>query len=405
MAHFPEPRSLFVATHQVMKKLTSCADTLTVDGRGVWKQDRMAPLEEAWASMAPADATAATASRLLFYGLVSGYFGPHGLCPVHWPLWDEPSVLSRFVAFCMDRGADPTVSLATFQAEIPRHDNAHNCVFNGTNMHIDEEFDADINAVVLMVAYLLRPVPVANPDPFGSLVTMLRGARAPLTVTANCLCTWMCIRTKNEALLGQLVAFEEAFAPMVTDQMLDMCIYGNNMAGLAMALRIGGPTWGALEYRKLEEVIDHRTPGLAVLLCQRGGPEVRAQTGAYANADGNTLLIRACKNGNLPVARVLIRECGADVNAANRFGETPLWWAAKNGHPGIVRLLLQHKAADRRARLVANLYGRHTVVRELRAADVARKWRTFYLSRLIERMPGHPLDAGIVRYIVGKVVG
>jgi hypothetical protein len=140
-------------------------------------------------------------------------------------------------------------------------------------------------------------------------------------------------------------------------------------------------------------------------LCQHGGPEVRARTGAYVNADGNTLLIRACKNGNLPVARVLIRECGADVNAANRFGETPLWWAAKNGHPGIVRLLLQHKATDRRARLVANLYGRHTVLRELRAGFTLRKWRTFYLSRLIERVEGHMFDSGVVRLIVGKVVG
>lgn len=406
---FPEPRSLFAAMHHVMTKYTFPADAVMIDGKGYWKEDLMAPLVDAWTAMDATDATPATASRLLFFGLVYAYHDSHGWVPAHWPFWDEPSVLSRFVAFCMDKGADPTVSLAALKAPMPGFESvfegARKCVYDSTSiagMATSEDFDADINAVVLLVAYLLRPVHVVNPYPYACLVTMFRGIRAPLTDGTKSLCTWICIRTKNEELLGQLVAL--AFVPLVTDYIRDKCIEGNNIAGLAMAMRIDGPAWPAPGYARLETIIDRRAPGIAVALCQSGGPEVRAQRGAWANANGNTLLIRACKNGNLPVVRVLIRECGADVNATNRFGETPLWWAAKNGNPELVRLLLKHKATDRRVCLVARLYCRHTVLRELRAMEVVRKWRSFYLSRLISRVEGR-FDAGVVGYIVGKVVG
>jgi ankyrin repeat protein len=55
--------------------------------------------------------------------------------------------------------------------------------------------------------------------------------------------------------------------------------------------------------------------------------------------DGNTMLFRASKEGNLEIVRLLV-EGGADMDKADYDGRTPLYVACKYGHIKIVQLLL-----------------------------------------------------------------
>ena len=61
------------------------------------------------------------------------------------------------------------------------------------------------------------------------------------------------------------------------------------------------------------------------------------------NEFGESLLLLACDNGQVQVARLLL-EAYADVNAADKDGETPLLMASCNGCPVIVRVLLEARA-------------------------------------------------------------
>jgi uncharacterized protein len=72
------------------------------------------------------------------------------------------------------------------------------------------------------------------------------------------------------------------------------------------------------------------------------------EAGADPNArysDGNTLLMKAVKNGNLPVVRILL-DYGADINAEDRhngpfLGGTALFMS---GFPEITQLLIERGA-------------------------------------------------------------
>jgi ankyrin repeat protein len=57
-------------------------------------------------------------------------------------------------------------------------------------------------------------------------------------------------------------------------------------------------------------------------------------------SSGSTAFYTACENGNVNVAKKLIK-LGADINISNMFNGSPLMIAIKNGHESIVDLLLE----------------------------------------------------------------
>lgn len=350
-------------------------------------QVSLAPLEAAWHAL-PMDAArlvALPATRLLYIGLGHMY----DRC--------ASALLPRFVAFCVGKGARGDTPLAVIRdVEVP-FDALIACVARTAHVQYNARMSDDICAPVVLTSYYAsRAADAESAACIGSTV----GPR--MTESAKLLCTWMCGNYGNIGLLRQL---HTIIGPSTYDRWLETSILSNNIAHVNAALSSLGYYWMP-EMALLEYVIDRRAVGVAVRMCQQGGPWMRAQTGRYANAVGNTLLLRACKNGNLPVARVLLAECGADVNAANRFGETPLWWAAKNGHPGIVRLLLKRGAtdADGAARRAAKAHGRASALYTMRATEGVRRWRAYYLARTIARIPGPALPQDVVRLIIGKVL-
>jgi uncharacterized protein len=54
----------------------------------------------------------------------------------------------------------------------------------------------------------------------------------------------------------------------------------------------------------------------------------------------------AAYNGHKDTVEVLVKECGADVNAANNTGITALMFAAYNGHKDTVEVLVKELNAD-----------------------------------------------------------
>ena len=52
-----------------------------------------------------------------------------------------------------------------------------------------------------------------------------------------------------------------------------------------------------------------------------------------------TALFSAADYGDLHIARVLVKECGAATDARDSEGFTPLLYAAHNGHSDVVRFL------------------------------------------------------------------
>eukprot|EP00668_Euglena_longa_P008824 GGOE01010630.1.p1 GENE.GGOE01010630.1~~GGOE01010630.1.p1 ORF type:complete len:599 (-),score=133.86 GGOE01010630.1:932-2728(-) len=61
------------------------------------------------------------------------------------------------------------------------------------------------------------------------------------------------------------------------------------------------------------------------------------------DANAETSLCLACRNGHAAVARQLV-EAGATVDAINLVGETPLFAACDNGHMEVIQLLLARQA-------------------------------------------------------------
>lgn len=76
--------------------------------------------------------------------------------------------------------------------------------------------------------------------------------------------------------------------------------------------------------------------------CIEGSRKV-AHAADAADADGNTALHWACRQGRLHIAGLLLSR-GADPCAANRFGHQPVHWAARHGQSAMVQLLLQQGA-------------------------------------------------------------
>jgi hypothetical protein len=74
-----------------------------------------------------------------------------------------------------------------------------------------------------------------------------------------------------------------------------------------------------------------------------------------ADAGGNTALHKACANGHVEAASLLLNR-GARC-AANANGNTPLHWAALNGHVEVIRLLVGRLDADADV-LAKNAFGR-----------------------------------------------
>ena len=74
-----------------------------------------------------------------------------------------------------------------------------------------------------------------------------------------------------------------------------------------------------------------------------------SELGANVNArdiDGWTPLHQAAENGHVEMARLLVSELGADVNARDCSGWTPLHLAAENGHVEMARLLVSEFGAE-----------------------------------------------------------
>ena len=59
------------------------------------------------------------------------------------------------------------------------------------------------------------------------------------------------------------------------------------------------------------------------------------------NTDGQSPLHTACKNGQLKIVKVLLKDQNCDLNTKNDFGNTPLHLACKNKSIAIIRLLLK----------------------------------------------------------------
>lgn len=66
------------------------------------------------------------------------------------------------------------------------------------------------------------------------------------------------------------------------------------------------------------------------------------------NVDGKTALHLACQYSQLEVARFLIEEMGADVNALTHANKDPLYYARQSKSPEIVKLLQAEKAEKAR---------------------------------------------------------
>jgi ankyrin repeat protein len=87
--------------------------------------------------------------------------------------------------------------------------------------------------------------------------------------------------------------------------------------------------------------------------CASGGtlPEVKLFTCAgislnVPNADGDTALIAAARNGHEDVVRHLLSLPEIDTNAKNEVGDTALMIATRGDHNEIVGYLLDHEAID-----------------------------------------------------------
>ncbi len=52
----------------------------------------------------------------------------------------------------------------------------------------------------------------------------------------------------------------------------------------------------------------------------------------------------ASKGGHVEIVQLLAAECGADVNAKNKYGSSPLMKACEKGHIKVVRILLDNRA-------------------------------------------------------------
>jgi len=60
--------------------------------------------------------------------------------------------------------------------------------------------------------------------------------------------------------------------------------------------------------------------------------------------EGSTALMIACHNGHEAVARMLLHDYGADIEAVDNDGYAALMHACRQGHEAVARMLLDHKA-------------------------------------------------------------
>jgi len=86
-----------------------------------------------------------------------------------------------------------------------------------------------------------------------------------------------------------------------------------------------------------------------------------------ADARGRTPVWVAARNGHIDTVRMLVRECGVNVNAVTIHGNTPLIAAAKQGHTEMVRVLVWefHATLD-----VQNEFGKTAVLAALCKGEV-----------------------------------
>ena len=73
--------------------------------------------------------------------------------------------------------------------------------------------------------------------------------------------------------------------------------------------------------------------------------ECGADVHAADNA-GSTAVMRAAINGHKDTVHVLVKDCGADVDAADNDGWTALMLARSQGHHDIVKMLKECGAHD-----------------------------------------------------------
>ena len=76
-----------------------------------------------------------------------------------------------------------------------------------------------------------------------------------------------------------------------------------------------------------------------------GGATLQPVDINHGSEDGKTPLFVACYNGNLDIAKMLVKN-GADINRADIYGETALLVAIERGHLDVARLLMDHGAAN-----------------------------------------------------------
>ncbi|MFO0942324.1 MAG: ankyrin repeat domain-containing protein [Pirellulales bacterium] len=78
--------------------------------------------------------------------------------------------------------------------------------------------------------------------------------------------------------------------------------------------------------------------------------EMGFYTGERFGKRGNTLLHRACSNGNYGFVRILLQSC-VSPNVLNQLGQSPIHLAVQSNHEYMVQTLLEHRATPH---LVAN---------------------------------------------------
>ena len=117
------------------------------------------------------------------------------------------------------------------------------------------------------------------------------------------------------------------------------------------------------------------------MLVKECGADVHAADNA-----GSTAVMRAAINGHKDTVHVLVKDCGADVDAADNDGSTAVMAAAENGHKDTVHVLVKEfgadvNAADKQgntALMIALRFGHlntaSCLVTELAADSTAANW-------------------------------
>jgi ankyrin repeat protein len=102
-------------------------------------------------------------------------------------------------------------------------------------------------------------------------------------------------------------------------------------------------TFSENQVGEIVDAVNAKDVAKVTALLQANPKLVRAKFTSGGPVDGWPLLMIAAKEGDKPMAELLLRS-GADVNAENNSSEVALHYAALHGHKEMVQLLIDHGA-------------------------------------------------------------